>query len=604
MTTTKFGLCQGVNAALKKANAATGEKIYLYGDIINNRHVMEDFRNRGYIVTDEIGEIEADSTVIIRAHGLPRAAYEQLKGMRIEDCTCPKVKHIHHIVEKADQVIIVGSKTHPEVVGHLGWCKNGVVVESVADLEKIDLNGDICVVGQTTCKKNLWEDVTAQILKLHPTAKIHNTLCNAVMERIEEATEIARAANYVVAIGDKKSANSTALFNACKNVCENTYFVSGIEDFVQAEEIATTIKSNETIAFVGSASAPPEIVQKTHDCFVFQKFLADAKKEIEGYAFTQKNNTPIVNEAIADLFEQNEGGKRIRGAMVKLGALAASSVENYLPVAYAYELFQTAILIHDDIIDRSQARRGKTTIHEKNADKHFGISRAICIGDYGLFLANKIMSAATGGKTLEAMQYFSDIQLSTLEGELMDVTLPYEPIDLQTNYDNYMDTVREIFRTKTAIYTLAGPLKLGAIFGGATSETAEALYNLAIPLGIAFQIKDDLLGMYADDKTIGKPAISDLHEKKQTLLYGYAYKHATDEQRVTLDRLYGNPTATQADLATVRDIFTTTGATTFGQKNIHDLSQESLQAIEQLQTGENIKTLLRGLVYYLTVRRY
>jgi len=424
------------------------------------------------------------------------------------------------------------------------------------------------------------------------------------MERIEEATEIAKAVNYVVAIGDKKSANSTALFNACKNVCKNTYFVSGIEDFVQAEDIARNIKRNETIAFVGSASAPPEIVQKTHDCFVFQKFLADAKKEIEGYAFIQKNNTSIVNEAIADLFEQHDNGKRIRGAMVKLGALVAGSAENALPVSYAYELFQTAILIHDDIIDRSQTRRGKTTIHEKNTDKHFGTSRAICIGDYGLFLANKIMSAATGSKTLEAMQYFADIQLSTLEGELMDVTLPYEPIDPQTDYNSYMDTVLEIFRTKTAIYTLAGPLKLGAIFGGATAQMAEALYNLAIPLGIAFQIKDDLLGMYADDKTIGKPAISDLHEKKQTLLYGYAYKHATTEQRATLDRLYGNPNATQADLATVRDIFTTTGATAFGKKNIHDLSQESLQAIEQLQADKNIKTLLRGLVYYLTVRRY
>jgi len=624
MTQIKSGLCQGVSRALTIANSATGRKVYMVGDIINNRHVMDEFTQKGFTVTEDLSEIEPDATVIVRAHGLPKAAYEHLQNAEILDCTCPKVKKIHNIVEKAPgRVIIVGTKTHPEVIGTLGWCKDGIVVESFADIKDIPEN--VVVVGQTTCKQNLWDEITSEIMRHNPAAIIHNTLCSAVQERITEAVEIAKKVDVVVCVGDKKSANSTALFNTCKMHNANTYFVSDIEDI----DLLENVTPDEAIAFIGSASAPVSIVEKVHDLFCFQKFLQAAKTEIENFPYERNHHSPIIKEAIHDLFEQNEGGKRLRGALIKLGALAETGTpDGYLPVAYAYELFQTAILIHDDIIDRSHQRRGKTTIHTKKAavsplllaegsgdcnsnslqpkesDTHFGLSRAICIGDYGLFLANKIMAGAIGGNTLEALSYFADIQLATLEGETLDVTLPYRPINPKDEYDRYMDTVLEIYLTKTAVYSLAGPLKLGAIFAGASNELAEALFKLAVPLGIAFQIKDDLLGMYGEDKTIGKPAVSDLLEKKQTLIYGYAYKHATDGQRILLDELYGKTTATAEDLVTVREIFTATGAKTFAENNIRRLSGESLQAIETLNTTDTIKSLLKGLVYYQTARRF
>jgi len=596
MTIIKSGLCHGVNRALNIANSAADKQAYMVGDIINNRHVMDSFKQSGYIVAENFDDIPPGSTVIIRAHGLPKAAYAKLNNTEILDCTCSKVKKIHNIVEQVQgRVIVVGKKTHPEVVGTLGWCKDGVVVESVTDLK--DIPAKLTVVGQTTCKQNLWDEITDEIIRRCPTATIHNTLCSAVQERIAEAVEIAKQVDFVVCIGDKKSANSTALFNTCKLHNPNTYFVSSAEEL----EIPGGITEDKTIAFIGSASAPVEIVKKVHDLFCFKQFLAGAKNEIENFSYSLPNKSPILNEAIADLMEQHQGGKCIRGALIKLGAMPSQS---YLPVAYAYELFQTAILIHDDIIDRSHQRRGKSTIHVKEKDAHFGMSRGICIGDYGLFLANKIMTQATGGNTLGALSYFADIQLATLEGELLDVTLPYRPINPRDEYSLYMDTVQEIYHTKTAIYSIAGPLKLGAIFAGANTEFAEALFNLAIPLGIAFQIKDDLLGMYGDDKTIGKPAISDLWEKKQTLLYGHAYKHATEEQRIVLDELYGKTTATAEDLATVREIFTATGAKTFAEDSIRSLSDKSLKAIETLETTDEIKTLLNGLVHYQIARTF
>ena len=639
-TIKESGFCYGVQAAVDRANAnfANIESgVYLYGDLANNSHVMAAYRAKGFYVANSIDEIPMGATVIIRAHGVPRADYDSLraKNAKIEDCTCVKVKKIHKIVEEKSAagftIIIVGKKDHPEVIGTRGWCDNAVVLETESDLTSTPdtIDTPICVVAQTTCKRDWWNKATALILEKYPSAEIYNTLCGVLTEKLEQAAEVARTVDAMIVVGDKKSANSLELYNTCSKICENTFFVSSLAD---TPAISPTAK----IGLVGSASVPAEIVEQIHDCLTFANFLANAKAEIDEAADRREINmglvpddVPFIDAAVRELYRQNKDGKRIRGTMIKLGEKIAlhistgdsqSPVENikYLSVAVAYELFQTAILIHDDIIDRSETRRGKKTIHTATFEarltkgdtmaeaQHFGISRALCVGDYGLFLANYLIATAPmdDHTRVRLFKQFSSIQLTTLEGEIMDVTLPAEPIDPIKNYTAYIDAVRQIYESKTAWYTLAGPLKLGAICGGASNEFADKLADIALPLGLAFQIKDDWLGMYADDATLGKPAISDLHEKKQTLMYGYAYKHATAVQRETLDALYGKQTATTADLETVREIFTATGAAQFAEEEIAKLSAQSLELIADLQTDDEIKVLLRGLVYYLLVRKY
>jgi len=620
-TIKESGFCHGVQAAIDRANAnlPNVEKgVYLYGDLVNNSHVMSKYCKQGFIVANDINDIKAGSTVIIRAHGVPKAVYDGLlaKNATIEDCTCVKVKKIHKIVDEKSaggkRIIIVGKKNHPEVIGIRGWCKNNdaVVLETPADLDGVDWTASICVVGQTTCKKDWWNEAVALILQNCPTADIHNTLCN-VSERIDKAVELAITVDVMVVVGDKKSANSIELYDACAKHCINTVFVSSLEDL-------PPLPDHATIGLVGSASAPAEIINQIHDYLFFADYLADAKQKIEDYANRQEANLRLVKsysyfveDAVKDLFEQHRDGKRIRGAMIKLGEKIASGTENnFLEIAAAYELFQTAILIHDDIIDRSETRRGKKTIHTTNQENsndagHFGISRAICVGDYGLFEANYQLAHAKvdDATKVRLFKEFSNIQLITLEGEITDVILPYEPIDPCENYDDYTYAVNQIYRSKTAWYTLAGPLAIGAICGGGNEELESRLRDIALPLGIAFQIKDDLLGMYGNDKTLGKPAISDMMEGKQTLIYGYAYKHATPQQRVTLNELYGKRDAALQDLELVREIFTATGAKQFSEDKINELSQESLEAINALQTDDECKMLLRGLVHYLVVRK-
>ena len=618
-TIKESGFCQGVQNAINQADKAFANiqnGVYLFGDLVNNSTVMDAYRQKGYIITNHIADIAPGSRVIIRAHGVPQSIYQGLEAINatIVDCTCVKVKKIHEIVQgecnAGRTIVIVGKKDHPEVIGIKGWCQNNIVVETLADLTNITTQ-NIAVVAQTTCNRNLWEDICQSLTQTHPGAVIHNTLCNVVSHKLQKAADLAKTVNTMVIVGDKKSANSIELFQTCQAICPSTFFVATLED-------AMVVPVGSTVGIVGSASAPKFLIDQIYDYLAFASFFAQAKTEIDTHIaqdlkakFAAQTTAPFTQKALEDLYYQNENGKRIRGAMIKLGeAVASITNQHYLETAVAYELFQTAILIHDDIIDRSETRRGKETVHttsarEKNSS-HYGNARGICIGDYGLFFANHLIAHANlpDAIKVQVMQQFTHIQLATIEGEITDVILPYSPIDPTQDYQQYMDTVADIYQSKTAWYTIAGPLLIGAICGGGDVGLKQSLQAIAVPLGIAFQIKDDLLGMYASDEILGKPAISDLLEGKQTMLYGYAAKHATPPQKQVLDNLYGNQNATPQDLETVREIFTTTGAKTFGEEKIQGLCAQSLEAIAALPTTQDMKAIFRGLVSYLIVRKF
>ncbi|MCL1788157.1 MAG: bifunctional 4-hydroxy-3-methylbut-2-enyl diphosphate reductase/30S ribosomal protein S1, partial [Defluviitaleaceae bacterium] len=173
------GFCHGVQSAIDRANGymsavEAGQKVYLYGDLVNNSHVMGRYLSKGFLVTNDIAAIAPGSTVIIRAHGVPQAVYENLlaKGVTVEDCTCAKVKNTHKIVEaasaKGSAVVVVGKKDHPEVVGICGWCKNAAVLETMADIDAIPWDGPVCVVGQTTCKQDWWDAACSRVLEKCP----------------------------------------------------------------------------------------------------------------------------------------------------------------------------------------------------------------------------------------------------------------------------------------------------------------------------------------------------------------------------------------------------------------------------------------------------
>jgi len=325
---------------------------------------------------------------------------------------------------------------------------------------------------------------------------------------------------------------------------------------------------------------------------------------------------------LAELYETfkeaGRGGKCIRGSLVKLGheiALGCPAGEKILPACASVEILQTAVLGHDDIIDKSPLRRGRNSIWRALAlgmesrrtalyprvndgetdnrnfdDLHYGISQAICLGDVGISLAYRLVieSPFDADRRIEAMKRFLDAHLNTVDGEMLDVLMSYEK-----DYENE-EGILKIARLKTAWYTIAGPLQLGAVLGGASGELLDAMRRYGIFLGTAFQLRDDILGIEATEAEIGKSNTSDIAEGKVTLLAHYAMKRATPAQLEQLHRIYGSGTVSEADRLAVRDIFESTGAFAEVAKKTESYLTEAASVIgEMTQNAEQAELLIQ-----------
>ena len=655
------GFCAGVRCAVENTeklyeSVLAGTRVYLYGDLVNNTYVMHSFRDKGFRFInpdrpEEIDLIPEGSVVVIRAHGVSRAIEERFTGrsMIIKDYTCGKVKKIHNIVAAKSlqmyKIIVVGDNAHPEVIGITGWSATpALVVMHESDLDNLDLTGKLCVVAQTTCDVELWENISSRILTQNPSAEIYNTLCPVISDRESAAKEIAASSGIMFVIGDSESSNSKRLYKQCLSVNKNTFpitslfklnpsplnppFIESLSELEENPKIADAMRHSLSIGLTASASTPDKVIYAARDYLLFKEFIKIAKEEIEtaslkyidDYCASAAENA-YIQSSLNDLREQNEGGKRIRGAMIKLGEKIASRGKNnnYLPIAVGYELFQTSVLIHDDIIDKGDTRRNKTTIHVKSAKRikdisnisdanacHYGISRALCVGDYGFFMSYQFLAncAIDSADLVRVYSLYSKILAITCEGEIMDSLLPFDKLPIADNYDEYMKIVTQIYEYKTAWYTLAGPIMLGAICGGGSDELINLLRSITIPLGVAFQMKDDLLGIYSSKDILGKSVLSDIRENKQTLMFGYAYQRADSHQRALLDRHYGKECADEADLKIIRGLFEEIGAKQYMESEIQRLSESSRTLIADDMIDTECQVILSGLINYLIGRNF
>ena len=272
----------------------------------------------------------------------------------------------------------------------------------------------------------------------------------------------------------------------------------------------------------------------------FNEFYKKISKEINNnlkeYNETLvKDKKGFLKENLEYFKNLNSDGKLIRGFLIALGyKMSKENIEYSYKLSLAYEIFQTAILIHDDIIDNDNLRRGKDTIHYANFKKYKSFNEVdakktsesigICIGDYGFFKVNEIIikNYKDNPNFIKLFNYYNDIVLKTVEGELIDVILSFEGKYIKEN-KNLEENIMLVYKLKTAFYTIIGPLSLGLILGGIDDEKLEDVNNFGEKIGVAFQIQDDILGIYSD---MGKVIGSDIKEFKQTILYSYILKNA------------------------------------------------------------------------------
>ncbi len=272
------GFCFGVRRAVEMVytEADKGKKVVTLGSIIHNDQVVSDLEKRGVSVIEE-SVLSDDSvdltgvTVVIRSHGVAKSVYEKLRQKKCEivDSTCPFVKKIHDIVqERAGEgydIVIVGSREHPEVQGTLGWCRpggtvTGTVVETEEEMEAFRPSNSekkVCVVAQTTFNYKKFKDLVEIISKKGYDIIAVNTICNATAERQQEASELAAQSDAMIVIGGKNSSNSRKLFEISKNQCENTYFIQTLEDLD-----TSCIESSASLGITAGASTPKNIIQE------------------------------------------------------------------------------------------------------------------------------------------------------------------------------------------------------------------------------------------------------------------------------------------------------------------------------------------------------
>jgi len=218
------------------------------------------------------------------------------------------------------------------------------------------------------------------------------------------------------------------------------------------------------------------------------------------------------------------GGKRIRAAMLYYGyACFKEPNDEVIKASIAMELVQSYLLIHDDIIDNDDLRRGKDTIHisyqKKYQEKEIGKSLAIILGDVACCLANEILAETNFDENLKnkAVNEMNKVIKKVCYGQILDVLGEIKEVN--------EGDVLFLYKLKSATYTIEGPLHIGAILAGAREEELKELSRYAIPLGLAFQIRDDINGTFGDEAKTGKSNDSDIKQGKRTLMMLKAMNH-------------------------------------------------------------------------------
>ncbi len=341
--------------------------------------------------------------------------------------------------------------------------------------------------------------------------------------------------------------------------------------------------------------------------------------DIEDYARYVRGTTlklygQSILEAETEIFLDilSRGGKRIRGALVIAGYEMCGGTDRKMIVqaARAIEMLHAYILMVDDIQDRSLLRRGKPSAHKmveayhkhrklKGDAAHTGISLAINAAVAGAHAAQTVLANldADSGLRIKALSITNRTMAITAHGQTLDIL--NELVDMPNPED-----IERVLEWKTALYTVINPLHVGMVLAGAECETTTAVTPYGQHAGRAFQITDDILGIYGDEKELGKTPGDDIREGKGTLLVEYALKHAQAPDKSFLQKCLGNPKLTIRDFEECRRVIKDSGALAHAQKVAAEELDEAIKALDAVKGmwSQEGSDFLKGIAHALQNR--
>jgi geranylgeranyl diphosphate synthase type I len=362
---------------------------------------------------------------------------------------------------------------------------------------------------------------------------------------------------------------------------------------------------------VSESKALLELIQESLDDFC-------QERKVEFTAISP-DLVPVVNYT-QDLLA---GGKRFRALFAYwswVGALATSdepqsetqrrdSAAAMVGITAALEMFHAAALVHDDLLDQSDTRRGKPSVHKKfealheqsgwaGSHERFGVAGSVLVGDLMLGWSSEIFGSAllhspTSEIEAACRNEFSKMRVEVMAGQYLDVleenAAPTRPIE------ELVGRANRVMLYKTAKYSIEAPLLIGAAFAGATPALLRGLSAFGIPLGMAFQLKDDILGVFGDPAVTGKPAGDDLREGKRTVLVGLTREALTTSVGNIFDEMLSSRSLDSEQIGFLQRTIVDSGALAKTERMMEELADESLSALELLDIDARAKEQLRGL---------
>ncbi|MDZ7611697.1 MAG: polyprenyl synthetase family protein [Candidatus Moranbacteria bacterium] len=330
-----------------------------------------------------------------------------------------------------------------------------------------------------------------------------------------------------------------------------------------------------------------------------------------------RKTDPLAGQAVKMISDFTlASGKRIRPALMYYAFKSANQEEGgeeeIIKASMSVELTHSFLLIHDDIIDRDEKRHGVNTVHKNyrnmakkyfpNAEsEHFGNSMAMIVGDIAASMSNEILfeSNFPEKRILESLTQLQKIVYKTIPGEMLDVVM-------EARGKTTEEEILRMHEGKTANYTFEGPLFLGATLGGESSpDFFKNASDYSMAVGKAFQIRDDVLGVFGDEKKLGKPVGSDIIEGKQTLLYIKAKEKASNSQKTKLNKIFGKKDLSRKELEEFQKIIKETGSLEYSEKLADKFSEQALKSLEKTKiSNQECYDFLKQIAIYISKREY
>ncbi len=332
------------------------------------------------------------------------------------------------------------------------------------------------------------------------------------------------------------------------------------------------------------------------------EFIKDKKKEKLPAVFKEQH---LLEEL--EIFALR--GKLVRGTLflLTLEMLGGKITPIHIDIACGIELMHSALLIQDDVIDRDYVRRGAPTVFATYEDKgkkiqafdpyHYGVSSAFVAADVAFFFAIELISRFNSKNLSNLLAYYAH------EIYLVSLAEGADSLFGQTKREASKEEIYAVYKYKTARYTFSLPFEMACIITESPTSTKNQLAELGEDMGILYQLKDDELGLFGNEKETGKPVGSDIREDKKTYIRHLLFKNATGQDKKILLELFGKTQATKKDIDAIKKMYKKLEIDLKLEKEIAQLSAKSKKSIEMLPLNLQLKPILSDLLNFIVTRK-